>query len=542
MTKQTRHVLGEWVLRGTLVARSPLAIGSGEAGSITDQACARDGLGRLIIPGSALAGIVRPAFERFPAWGSQALASLLYVEDAVAVRSRPVEVRDGVAIDRRTGTAAEHLLYSREVVPVGTLFAWTVRVEAVDRPDGALTKDDARDWLTTIALDFGRGRELGARTTAGLGRVQLTDASLAWLGTGSRADLLALLSDMPAPEEKIKLPEAKSSRLVVTVPWRARSPLLVSVAFNGLVDRLPQTADKLEAGQSGSAPAASPGGQEPAPDPYLVIPGTSWKGALRSRAEWIVRTVTNTDAPTHLDAQLAQDLGPVGRLFGRPPTKGRQHGVVVRQPGSRGAARLAEVYSTAPIQGWQEALAALAVRTDKSDDLAKRLGVRIKAAQAVARTKRLRINDHVAISRWTGGADDGKLFATVAPLPDPESLPDPEAAPPWDPLLIEVDLDRLGTAAEARSAVYLLALLLRDLAEGWVGIGYGSTRGYGEVTAELEQVVFAFPSGSTLTEGSSSFALASFFSNAALRSPFEEAWQAEIRTLTSSLAALGGDR
>lgn len=535
MTKQTRHVLGEWVLRGTLVNRSPLAIASGEAGSITDQACARDGLGRLIIPGSALAGIVRPAFERFPAWGSQALASLLYVEDAVAVRSRPVEVRDGVAIDRRTGTAAEHLLYSREVVPVGTLFAWTVRVEAVDRPDGALTRDDARDWLTTIALDFGRGRELGARTTAGLGRVQLTDASLAWLGTGSRADLLALLSDKPAPEEKIKLPEAKSSRLVVTVPWRARSPLLVSVAFSGLVDRLPQTAEKREPTE----------GQQIAPDPYLVIPGTSWKGALRSRAEWIVRTVTNTDAPTHLDAQLAQDLGPVGRLFGRPPTKGRQDGVVVRQPGSRGAARLAEVYSTAPIQGWQEALAALAIRTDKSEDLAKRLGVRIDAAQAVARTGLLRINDHVAISRWTGGADDGKLFATLAPLPDPESLPDPEAAPPqraWDPLLIEVDLDRLGTAAEARSAVYLLALLLRDLAEGWVGIGHGSTRGYGEVTAELSQVVFDFPSGSRLTEKETSFTLASFFSDAALRTPFEEAWQAEICTPTSSPAALGGDR
>lgn len=171
MTRQTRHVLGEWVLRGTLVARSPLAIASGDAGSTTDQACARDGLGQLIIPGSALAGILRPAFEDSSAWGGLALASLLYVEDAVAVRSPRVEVRDGVAIDRRSGTAAEHLLYSREVVPVGTAFALTLRVEAVDRPNGALTKDDAKGWLTTIARDLARGRELGARTTAGLGRI-----------------------------------------------------------------------------------------------------------------------------------------------------------------------------------------------------------------------------------------------------------------------------------------------------------------------------------------------------------------------------------
>nr|NLI50787.1 hypothetical protein [Propionibacterium sp.] len=538
MTKQTRHVLGEWVLRGTLVARSPLAVASGEAGSTTDQACARDGLGRLIIPGSALAGIVRPTYEGRDAWGSQALASLLYVEDAVASHSPPVEVRDGVAIDRRTGTAAEHLLYSREVVPVGTSFAWTLRVEAVVRPEEALSKEDAEAWLTEIAHELGRGRELGARTTAGLGRVQLTDATLEWLGTGNREDLLALLSGKASPAQKVDLSGAASSRLVVTVPWRARSPLLVSVAFNGLADRLPQTATKPESD-----------GKEPAAQPYLVVPGTSWKGALRSRAEWIVRTMTGEDAPAHLDAQLAQDLGPVGRLFGRPPVKTRQEGEVVRQPGSRGAARLAEVYSTKPIAGWREALAALAVRTKKSDDAETRLGARIKAAEAVAGTGRLRINDHVAISRWTGGADEGKLFATVAPLPDPEGA-DPAGADPggepmpgsWEPLVVEVDLDRLGTDAEAKSAVYLLALVLRDLAEGWVGIGYGSTRGYGEVSAELGDIDFAFPADTPPAEGRASFTLASFFSDAALRAPFEKAWRSEIAALTPSPAAPGGDR
>lgn len=364
------------------------------------------------------------------------------------------------------------------------------------------------------------------------------NASMVWLGTGSREDLLALLSDEPPREEPVHLEEEGPSRLVITVPWRARSPLLVSVAFNGLADRIPQTADKRELDRSHVAPSASSMGQEPPADPYLVLPGTSWKGALRSRAEWIVRTVTGTDAPTHLEAQLAQELGPVGRLFGRPPLKESKNGEVVRQPGSRGAARLAEVYSSAPIKGWREAQAALAVRTEKSDDVQKRLGARIEAAQAVARTERLRINDHVAISRWTGGADEGKLFATVAPLPDPEDASDERA---WDPLLVEVNLDRLGTPTEVRSAVYLLALLLRDLAEGWIGIGYGSTRGYGEVTADLEEISFAFPSRSTLA-GQSTFTLASFFSDAGVRAPFEQAWQAEIQTLTPTAADTGGAR
>ncbi len=527
----TRHVLGEYILRGTLVARSPLALATGDAGALTDQSCARDGLGRLIIPGSAVAGILRPTFEADAQWGSQDRASLLYVEDAVALDAPPPEVRDGVAIDRRTGAASEHLLYSREVVPAGTRFEVTLRVEVVDRDKGALSKEDAKSWLTAIARDLAQGRDFGARTSAGLGRVHLREATVTWLGTGDREGLLAVLSGDTQNPEAIDLDAGAASRLVVTVPWRACSPLLVSVAFNGLVDRIPQTTTPAFPEESADGlPAA----------PHLVIPGTSWKGALRSRAEWIVRTVTDQDAPEGLDTQLIQDLGPTGRLFGLPPHKVKQGSIVTRNPGSRGAMRVGEVYSRSPVMGWHAMLKALTKRTLKNDKPDNRLSTLIEAIKKVTATKLLRINDHVAISRWTGGADEGKLFATVAPLPEPEGTPASERA--WDPLIIEVDLSRLGDDAEVKSSVYLLALLLRDLADGWIGIGHGSTRGYGEVVANPEDIQFTFPSGSEASTGLQEFTLESFFASDALNRPFKDAWRTEIARLTPPQADFGGDR
>lgn len=462
---ESRRVLGEYVLTGTLEALTPLAVGSGEPGAYTDQGCARDGLGRIMIPGSALAGVLR---DDAAVWGDEAAASVLFVEDAVFNGSTElIELRDGVAIDRRSGAAAHGVLYTREVVSRGSTFGLELRLEVVDAGPGRLRQPDARARLVELANDLAAGRELGARTSSGLGRIRLKDAALEWRGTGSRDSLLSLLAGARRPEEITLTPGPRPGRLRVTVPWSARSPLLVSVAFNGLVDRVP-----LMSG-AGSDTTRS--------KPHLVIPGTSWKGVLRSRAEWIVRSLLGRDAPKDILAQFAQDLGPVARLFGRPPQARRGS---TRHDGSRGAISVAETYSTEPIKAWGDLERALATRPAAGADATARLQPRVRAVEKLS-TSHLRINDHVAISRWTGGADDGKLFATVAPGRELT----------WDPLVLDLDLSRLGSRAEARSAVMLLAYVLRDLAEGWVGVGHGSTRGYGEIGAAPGSILFEFPDG-----------------------------------------------
>jgi len=510
-------LIGEYVLTGELVNRSALAVGSGEAGPDTDMACLRDGLGRLVIPGSALAGVLHPSDDPDRRWGGEKLASLVYVEDAPATAAAPLETRDGVGIDRVSGTASPGVLYAREVVPPGTRFAFELRVEAVDRgPElPTLTREDAKDWIKTVATQLVSGTRLGSSTSTGLGEVRLDPKTvdLRWRGMGTRRDLLALLAG-DAETEDLRLAASASSTLLITVEWNPASPLLVSVPMNGLVDRLPQT--------TGSGPTTR-----------LVIPGASIKGVLRARAEKIVRTFTGAPAAGTLIDQMAADLGPVQRLFGRPPT-GQG---AARTKGQRGAATVGEVHSPV-VPGFADALATLAVRVTTSANATaaqrqvQKAKPRADAIRKLADTP-LRITPHVAISRWTGGADDGKLFATLAPGPW-FGRRDDRATDTWDPITLDVDLDRLGEPDQILSALRLLSLVLIDLAEGWIGPGYATSRGYGEISADQATIRFAFPAavppvlsdfaGKTLT-------LPDFLAEAGR--PLSLAWRNELATLAA---------
>lgn len=469
----SRAIAGEYVVTGVLVANSALAIGSGEEGPHTDMACIKDGEGRWIIPGSTLAGAFRTEYQNMTAWGSQDAASRLFFEDAVRVSGpEDAEVRDGVGIDRRTGTAAPTALYTREVIPVGTRFEWEFRIEVLADDDGR-DRAAAKSWLGLILARLSAGISLGAATSSGLGAIRLDKFRLTWIGFGNRAELLAFLGKQTNLEQLQVKPEPIPNRLRITCKWRARGPLLVSVPVNGLVDRLPQTTRK---GAGGNV--------------HLMIPSTSIKGVLRSRAEWIVRTVTGRAAPERFLEQM-NDPGVIGQLFGRPPL-GRGK---ARTRGARGALRVQEVLSTQPIPGWADIVQRLMrARPGGGGDegLTKRAQVRKQASDALAaQDGRLRINDHVAISRWTGGADDGKLFATVAPLPEQASPPETGF---WEPMVLDLDISRFAAAEDVDRALLLLALLLRDLTDGWIGIGHGTTRGYGEVATPAQHIRWEFSS------------------------------------------------
>lgn len=515
----SRAIVGEFVLWGDLVTDSALSVGSGVEGPSADITCVRDGLGRLVIPGSALAGAFAARFEKEAAWGGQERASHLYFEDAVhrllPKSANSVERRDGVAIDRRTGTAARGLLFSREVVPAGSRFSWELRVEATDAGASVFGRDDAKEWITTIANVLAGGINLGGGTSAGLGRVRLESARLQWIGIGDRNELLQFLGNPDVKGEALTLEPLTPAGLRIEVPWRAVGPLLVSVPLNGLVDRMPQSTRLC--------------GRER----RLVIPGTSLKGALRSRAEWIVRTAASLSTPIGPLDQMAAPLGPVQRLFGKPPMgRGR-----ARKPGMKGMMRVSEVLATEPVDNWDGILAVLveARPADKGDaGLTKRANLRRAAAVALRQGRGLlRINDHVAISRWTGGADDGKLFATVAPLPRPDY---------WQPIVLDVDLSRPEGVDDRAAEFALLALVLRDLCDGWIGIGHGTTRGYGEVAVDPAEVTWTFgdqlPTGLETVAGRS-FTLAELLDPghralADVRQLLLGCWLAELSTIADA--------
>ncbi|WP_437743778.1 RAMP superfamily CRISPR-associated protein [Sorangium sp. So ce1504] len=109
-------------------------------------------------------------------WGSQFLAGRVRVPDLrLSTRAGDVawsgvtEIRDGVGIDRDTGTAAPGIKFDLEVLPAGARFSFELVVE----PDAD---------LAVVALAVGELRQgnipLGGRVTRGLGDVALTEFAI----------------------------------------------------------------------------------------------------------------------------------------------------------------------------------------------------------------------------------------------------------------------------------------------------------------------------------------------------------------------------
>lgn len=492
MTSAQFPITAEYVITGTLRADEALSVGSGQPGPDADLQCIRDGAGRLILPGTALAGVLSSVCPG-ESWGSSEATSRVWVEDAVETQPTSTEIRDSVRIDRHSGTARPGALFAREIVPAGTMFDLEIRVEEH-------RSQSVEEFVLTMVAELRAGITIGGAVTRGLGRITLLHtnrkARIRRFDLATRDGMIARLRGdgkpvtLPAPRA-----QARPDHVRVTIPWRARGPLSVSVAVNGEVDSIPLSTK----GSDGVR---------------LVVPGASIKGVWRTRAERILATLTGDG-----------DSGLVHRLFGTP------HGTDT----GRGAARFSDCLTKDAISQWsalQEKLFPMAAPAGQSADRGEaRRAQRVRAVAAVRRSK-VMINDHVAINRWTGGAEDARLFATLTPDPSIE----------WQPMVIDIDLRRLarvgqedGTTVSAPSAalagVALLVHLLRDAVAGDLPVGHATTRGYGELEIDAASVIFAVGEAETPLQPLHERTLHDLLTAADLadvRAGLDTAWAAEL--------------
>lgn len=543
----SRGVAYRWELTGDLVAESPVHIG-GVGDGPPDLLQVRDGLNRPVLPGTSLAGALQAALnlegEEERLWrptspaphvkvGDAHDASWVLVDDAPADQST-TEIRDHVSIDRIHGTAARGHLFTREVLPAGTRFAFRMVIDEPSsdsaNPPAAETAPSAAERLAhrVAALLCGPGIALGAAVTTGLGRVRLQDARLRRFGLSTRAGMVATLRGQG---ELIQLPEPVLSlpvrRLRVVVPWRSCGPLMVQVPVEGAaVDTFPLTTR----GRDGVR---------------LELPGSSIKGVLRSHAERIVRTVVASDELSQSKPrEFLEQIGvgpehPIAVLFGTAGEQASGEGA----PRRRGALWVSTCVSDTvlPPDLWDAVRhsgydIAEAEDEKKSEDELRRAALG-RLAEAVRRLNQatdgfwFTVAPHVAIDRWTGGAATGRLFASL----------EAHATRPgaWRPIELEL---RPGRCSEPQltSALALLVLVLRDLCEGWVGFGHGTTRGTGGVIADPAEVRFhADADWQAEWDGRS---LADILADGELMADLSTAWSATIDRLTAEATSGGGDR
>ena len=463
---------------------------------------ARDGHGCPVLTGRSVKGALRAACQRFreehggavgpterelrQLWGDDGTrgAGSAAPLRASAITVHTVELptegyegneehkvmlptRMGNAIDRYWGSAGDTALFEHEYLPRGKELALTITAEAglpddVEVPQGDVAPPGPEQVEKLFALIIGLIKDgrvaFGGRQNAGWGRVALSDSERAWTLTnaepGSRAGLEEWLSDAGGRSVDVAPVDCGGSgRMRIEITWDSPTGILVAEpqkdgpgegADAGAADGAPEGADSEE-----TKPARPLRAGPEETDP-IVLPGSSVRGALRTRATRIARTIllAKKDPSTEADwsgagvhEQLAQDPSLVRDLFGSTTHRG--------------------------------ALTVL-------DTLAAEDGPNRKVT-------------HNAGDRWTGGVADGLLYS--------EEVYDST----WNSIVLELDLDRLLTNARAgleepggqedsqgedrsRAAFCLLGLVLAELAAGTLPLGSRGTRGMGQVEVKAMAV------------------------------------------------------
>jgi CRISPR/Cas system CSM-associated protein Csm3 (group 7 of RAMP superfamily) len=311
----------------------------------------------------------------------------------------PGEFRSSTKISRRRGAAEERTLRTEQVLPAGSTYEVFLRWDNATPADIEDFTGLLADWQPLIGRGVSRGRGRCVADGVRYGTLHLDQAGdlLRWL-TGAGPDLARDVAVTVVPGAGSGGAGDPMIRVPVSIvgPWRIGS------------GQIPAEREPI--------PMLKVGGR------YLA-PGSALKGVLRSRAEFIVRSVGVTPAPCE-----TQQCGRCWtcQVFGH----GGGRDQAAESVGARAVIRCPDALVADPLP--------------------------------IRRT-------HVAIDRFTGGALPGALYTM-------EALEAGSFTIVVEPAT-ELSAGRL---AEIRA---VFRLVLEDLNDGLIGMGGGTARGYGSVTA-----------------------------------------------------------
>lgn len=398
----------------------------------------------------------------------------------------PLPRRHGVGIDRTTGAASDGALYEHEFLPRGTKFDIRITAEGRDGEPmenkqsdgipGPASSESVKKLLEVIVDVLTSGAVcLGGRTGSGQGTIQVIEPKLRRTGGTTDSDTLTAPADVldaligpdsegtPVPLELGGWSVEKPTR--ITIDWWSPTGIFVAEDEKLTKQRKEEAQKKDPTANGVTEPLRDP--SVPWDEAQLLIPGTSIRGALRSRASRIARTVLaardelSTFTSHDLHEQIAAEPNLVRYMFGSTEYRG-----------------------------------AITVHDCLSTERGKRIEV-----------------THNAIDRWTGGVIDGGLFTEAVYL-----------GTEWEPITIDIDLRQLLSNIEAekgeakskpketetketepddqkdsqqrehvyapyaRAAYVLLGLVLAELSAGTLPLGSRSTRGLGQVVVSTIKV------------------------------------------------------
>lgn len=406
----------------------------------------------------------------------------------------PLPRRHGVGIDRTTGAASDGALYEHEFLPRGTKF--DIRITAEGRDDETMGRDQSEgipgpapskaiELLLHLILSLFKNEaiSLGGRTGSGQGAIKVQESDKKRQGSNEERQVSddqylrivgkskgiegKRLVDVVDPLTGALTEGPESSEGTDSSAWVGMQPARIKITWWSPTGIFVAEDEKLTKHRKAQKEAEKENRKKgtdeevhevvyPLRDPsvawdeaQLLIPGTSIRGALRSRASRIARTVLA--ARRELEPFTSHDL----------------HEQIAAEPNL-----VRYMFGSTEYRG------ALTVHDCLSTDPGKLIEV-----------------THNAIDRWTGGVIDGGLFTEAVYL-----------GTHWEPITIDIDLRQLlnnikaekgpedreqskPTHADYAHAAYvLLGLVLAELSAGTLPLGSRSTRGLGQVVVTTIEV------------------------------------------------------
>ncbi|MEQ8539089.1 MAG: RAMP superfamily CRISPR-associated protein [Coleofasciculus sp. D1-CHI-01] len=319
------------IVRGTLILDTPTCLGSGDADSPTDLALLRDSISdHALLTGSSIAGALRNylrEYEHGYVTGEQECdratslfggtrrnddgeQSPLIVNDAISSKIPTVELRDGVEIEGKTGTAKKGQKYDLELLSAGTEFPLYFELLVEQKRDKTKQLNYEDRLVKSLALAL-RGLELGEisigmKKRRGFGRCTVKawqvwefdltqdEKRLEWLlfehwCTELSPEYETYSSIATAFGVSLDEEEDKRDRFFLEATFKLASPLLIRSGQDS----------------TGCAPDVVHLRSHRDGELKPVLSGTSLAGVLRHRAERIVNTL---DKPEKMAQKIVNDV------------------------------------------------------------------------------------------------------------------------------------------------------------------------------------------------------------------------------------------
>lgn len=277
---------GKLVLNGTIELISPAIIGSGD-NEKSDIDLVRDSDGKVYIPATSFVGVLRHSiklgtqyknkFKNF--WGSSQdedgediFQSSIKIDDLLPLDEPSIKIRDGVKIDNKKGIAEDKGKFDYEVIEPGGIFNLKAEINIYENEDNF----KKRMLSTIVKLLEEEKIRIGAKTTSGFGKIKLRDYRFYEFDFSKKNDVLRWLKgEFSKPSSLDVEPfEIESKIFQIEAEFAIKNSLIVR-SYNFDPDK-----PDIEHMKSRGKP---------------VLPGTSIKGAIRARAERIVKTIGKSE-------------------------------------------------------------------------------------------------------------------------------------------------------------------------------------------------------------------------------------------------------